>query len=80
LGIALLESVKRVSNQLKQEKRIPKYFFLNAGGASFESEEPVRALNLNEHRKVFELNYYGVLNFVEEWDEACVENGGATWT
>jgi 3-hydroxy acid dehydrogenase/malonic semialdehyde reductase len=74
-----LDSVKQVSNQLKQEKKIPKFFFLNAGGASFESEEPVRALNLNEHRKVFELNYYGVLNFVEEWDEACAENGGATF-
>jgi len=74
-----LDSVKRVSNQLKQEKKIPKFFFLNAGGASFESVEPVRSLNLNEHRKVFELNYYGVLNFVEEWDEVCAENGGATF-
>lgn len=74
-----LDSVKQVSNQLKQEKKIPKFFFLNAGGASFESEEPVRLLNLNEHRKIFELNYYGALNFVAEWGEACAENGGATF-
>lgn len=77
--VSNLEDVKRVSNQLKQEKKTPKFFFLNAGGASFESVEPIRPLNLNEHRKVFELNYYGVLNFVEEWDEACAENGGATF-
>ncbi len=74
-----LASVKRVSKQLKQEKKIPTFFFLNAGGVNFVSEEPASSLNLEEHRDVFELNYYGVLNFVQQWDETCAENGGATF-
>jgi 3-hydroxy acid dehydrogenase/malonic semialdehyde reductase len=74
-----LENVKQVYNKLKQDKKIPRFFFLNAGGASFESEGPVRPVNLQEHRKVFALNYYGALNFVEQWDDACIENGGATF-
>lgn len=74
-----LESVKKVSNQLKLEKKIPKFFFLNAGGVNFESAEPTGSLDLIEHHKWFEINYYGVLNFVKEWLEVCSENGGATF-
>ncbi len=74
-----LNSVKQVSAQLQQDKKIPQFFFLNAGIAGLEAVEPTDFLDLSIHQRIFAVNYYGVLNFVEEWLRSCVENGGATF-
>lgn len=77
--VADQECVKSISNQLKLENKIPQFFFLNAGGAGFESSEHKDSLNIYDQRKTFEVNYYGPLNFVNEWVEVCAEHGGATF-
>lgn len=77
--VASLESTRHVSSQLKLDKKIPTFFFLNAGIAGLKAMEPTDSLDLDAHKKIFAVNYYGVLNFVTEWLEPCIENGGATF-
>ncbi len=77
--VANLENVRQISNELKNSNKIPKYFFLNAGTAGIDAVESTDVLDLSFHQKMFAVNYYGVLNFVEEWLTAAIENGGATF-
>ncbi|WP_343289579.1 SDR family NAD(P)-dependent oxidoreductase [Wolbachia endosymbiont of Encarsia formosa] len=41
---------------------IPNLFFLNAGCGEIEDK-----FHTNIHRKTFETNYFGVINWIEEW-------------
>lgn len=74
-----LSSVKKISFELKNKNITPQLLFLNAGIAGKRAMEPLDKLETSIHRDIFAVNYYGVLNFVEQWLAPCDANGGATF-
>ncbi|RDD34293.1 Fatty acyl-CoA reductase [Wolbachia endosymbiont of Cylisticus convexus] len=56
------ENIRNSSDFLKKQNIIPKLFFLNAGCGEIEDE-----FHTNIHRKTFETNYFGIINWIEEW-------------
>jgi len=74
-----LLAVKDLSLKLQNMGMIPQIFFLNAGIAGESAMDPKGKLEIAHHRRVFDVNYYGVLNFVSEWPELCKEKAGATF-
>lgn len=74
-----MSAVEALSSELNKQGYIPDMFFLNAGVAGEGALEPADVLDVECHRKIFEVNYYGVLNFVEKWLVPCKEKGGATF-
>lgn len=73
------EDVHSLSQELIQLKKIPKLFFLNAGISGLVALEGVDGFDVEAHRRIFAVNYFGVLHFVEEWMKPCIQNGGATF-
>ena len=65
------ENVKSISSFLKEKKIIPELFFLNAGLAGQKALE--ESINTEHHLKVMSVNYFGVLNWIEEWAEFLKE-------
>jgi 3-hydroxy acid dehydrogenase/malonic semialdehyde reductase len=65
--VAEEESVKDVSNTLKEKNHAPTLFFLNAGIAGDEALEDPLKMELSHHHKVMAVNYFGVLSWVHEW-------------
>ncbi|GFY65278.1 fatty acyl-CoA reductase [Trichonephila inaurata madagascariensis] len=56
------ENIRNSSDFLKKQNIIPKLFFLNAGCGEIEGE-----FHTDIHRKTFETNYFGIINWIEEW-------------
>ncbi|WP_375604284.1 SDR family NAD(P)-dependent oxidoreductase [Wolbachia endosymbiont of Anurida maritima] len=56
------ENIRNSSDFLKKQNIIPNLFFLNAGCGEIEDE-----FHTDIHRKTFETNYFGVINWIEEW-------------
>ncbi len=56
--------VESVSEQILKMGISPELFFLNAGDGD---EEIPGALDLDFHRRIFEVNYFGVMNWVSFW-------------
>ncbi len=77
--VADMSAVEMISFELKSQGYIPNMFFLNAGVAGEAAMEPTDVLDTKCHRKIFEVNYYGVLNFIEQWLVTCKEKNGATF-
>lgn len=73
------EEVKEISTQIKAKGQTPSFFYLNAGLTGLPAIESVDRLDVELHHKMFSVNYYGVLHFVEEWLQTCKEHGGATF-
>lgn len=72
-------SVEQVSTALKKQHLVPSLFFLNAGIAGEAAMESIDRLETSHHKRMFEVNYFGVLNFIEQWLDPCKENKGATF-
>lgn len=69
------QQVAAVTLSLKEKDQIPCLFFLNAGegwGADHES------MNVEAQQKVFDVNYFGVIRWIEEWFP-LVKNREATF-
>ena len=71
--------VLKISEALQEDGVIPELFFLNAGLAGIAAVEPITHLETCCHKKIFDVNYFGVLNFVEAWLKPCKEQQGATF-
>ncbi|WP_353270333.1 SDR family NAD(P)-dependent oxidoreductase [Wolbachia endosymbiont (group A) of Myopa testacea] len=56
------ENIRNSSDFLKRQNITPNLFFLNAGCGEIENE-----FHTDTHRKTFETNYFGVINWIEEW-------------
>ena len=65
--VAREESVRNVSNTLKEKNYAPTLFFLNAGIAGDNALEDPLKIELQHHHKVMAINYFGVLSWVHEW-------------
>ncbi len=73
------DQVKAVTEEMISQGIIPSLFFLNAGIAGVMAVEPPDSLEPEIHRKIFDVNYFGVLHWISEWEAPCQENGGATF-
>jgi 3-hydroxy acid dehydrogenase/malonic semialdehyde reductase len=70
-------SIERVSKSLLAEQKCPSLFFLNAGIAGEKAVENPEKFDLSVHDKIMAVNYFGVLAWVEFWEQPALANGGA---
>lgn len=73
------ENIEEASKQLLERNFCPSLFFLNAGIAGESAIENPNRFNLQIHEKIMQVNYFGVLAWVEFWEKPCQENGGANF-
>lgn len=73
------ERIEEASKQMLEKKLCPSLFFLNAGIAGEAVIENPKQFDLRIHEKIMQVNYFGVLAWVEFWEKPCQENGGANF-
>ena len=73
------ENIEETSKQIFQKKLFPSLFFLNAGIAGEAVIENPKQFDLRIHEKIMQVNYFGVLKWIELWEKPCQENGGANF-
>lgn len=73
------ESIEETSQQILEKKLCPSLFFLNAGIAGEAVIENPNRFDLKIHEKIMQVNYFGVLAWVEFWEKPCQKNGGANF-
>lgn len=71
------EDIKAVSRQLLQQNLYPSLFFLNAGISGESAAEDPAKFDCTFHEKIMQVNYFGVLNWIEFWEKPCQQHGGA---
>lgn len=69
------EDIKETSKQILQMNLCPSLFFLNAGIAGEAVIENPNQFDLAIHEKIMQVNYFGVLAWVEFWEKPCKKNG-----
>jgi len=77
--VSVFEQVKKVSESLREKKIIPTLFFLNAGIAGEAACESSSDFVVAKHRELFATNYFGVLNWIEEWLPTSLKGKGTTF-
>lgn len=65
-------AIERVSQQLKEQGIKPSLFLLNAGTGDIE---PVQKIDLELHYRTFNVNYFGVMAWVDAWLQVGLEHG-----
>jgi short-subunit dehydrogenase len=75
--VSNIDDVKKTRDILLEKNLCPSAFFLNAGIAGEECVEDPKYFSLEKHAKVMAVNYFGALAFVECFEKACQEKGGA---
>lgn len=73
------KNIEETSQQIRKMDLYPSLFFLNAGLAGESVIESPNRFDLNIHEKIMQVNYFGVLAWVEFWEKPCIENGGANF-
>jgi len=71
--------IEAVSTQIYEKKLCPSLFFLNAGIAGEAVIENPNRFDLKIHESIMQVNYFGVLAWVEFWEKPCQKNGGANF-
>jgi 3-hydroxy acid dehydrogenase / malonic semialdehyde reductase len=74
-----MASIKKATRKLQDTGIYPALFFLNAGATGDTACETLQTLDLDKHQKIMAVNYFGVLAWVECWQEACRKKGGANF-
>ena len=71
LDITSYSEVFSFLKKLNDEGRVPKYFILNAGINLFDNQ---KYFSVNNFKSCFDINFYGVMNFVGAIEELAVKN------
>lgn len=74
--VSKFDQVRDVSTELINKKIYPSLFFLNAGDGD---EEDDKGLDWEFHKRIFEVNYFGVISWVSQWIPVLKEKGGGTF-
>ena len=69
------EQIVKASSSILKKGLIPSLFFLNAGMAGEAVIENPNQFDLKIHEKIMQVNYFGVLAWVEFWEKPCQERG-----
>jgi 3-hydroxy acid dehydrogenase/malonic semialdehyde reductase len=64
-------NIEKIPQQIREMGLCPSLFFLNAGIASESVIENPNRFDLNIHEKIMQVNYFGVLAWVEFWEKPC---------
>ncbi|MGA1822069.1 MAG: SDR family NAD(P)-dependent oxidoreductase [Thermoplasmatota archaeon] len=62
--VGRFDDVKEISNEIKNRDLYPELFFLNAGDGDIENDE---VLDWDLHRKIFDVNYFGTISWINQW-------------
>jgi 3-hydroxy acid dehydrogenase/malonic semialdehyde reductase len=73
------EEIRNISEQMLNDGLYPSLFFLNAGVAGESACENPHKFCLDIHEQIMNVNYFGVLAWVEFWEKPCIEHGGANF-
>jgi|GEM_PF-2303534 len=65
------------SQSILDKNLCPHLFFLNAGIAGEQAIENPDIFKVHMHKHIMAVNYFGVLAFIERFEEPCLKNGGA---
>ena len=65
------KEVHNFINKLEKKKFLPDYFILNAGINLYDNN---KYFDLNKFKKCFEINFYGVMNFVDALENLRIKN------
>lgn len=71
LDILDQNSVYKFIKKLKKNNNVPKYFILSAGVNIYDNDENFR---LENFKKCFDINFYGVMNFVQAIEKLKLKN------
>ena len=74
--VSKFDQVKDASAEMKNNNIYPTLFFLNAGDGN---EEDDKGLDLELHRRIFDTNYFGAINWINQWIVHLKEEGGGTF-
>jgi 3-hydroxy acid dehydrogenase/malonic semialdehyde reductase len=69
--VAKKKDIQKTSSLLKESGMIPSLFFLNAGMGDLEGD----TFDVKMHERIFDVNYFGALHWLEEWLETTKQNG-----
>lgn len=69
------EQIVEASSFVLKKGLIPSIFFLNAGIAGEAVIENPNQFDLRMHENIMQVNYFGVLAWIEFWEKLCQENG-----
>ncbi len=67
--------ITEASQKILDQGLCPSLFFLNAGIAGAQVIENPNAFDLQKHEEIMQVNYFGVLAWVEFWQKPCQEHG-----
>ena len=70
-----IDQVRKTSTELMNKEIIPSLFFLNAGDGDTEDEN----FDLELHKRTFETNYFGAINWIDQWIPVLKKKGGGTF-
>lgn len=73
------KNIEATSQQICEMNLCPSLLFLNAGIAGESVIENPDRFDLKIHEKIMQVNYFGVLAWIEFWEKPCQENGGANF-
>jgi short-subunit dehydrogenase len=70
------DHVKDVSTELKNKNLYPTLFFLNAGDGDEEND---KELDWEFHKRIFDVNYFGTISWVNQWINLLKEKDGGVF-
>jgi len=73
------ENIVKSSEEILGMNLCPTLFFLNAGIAGEPVIENPNKFDLAMHEKIMQVNYFGVLAWLEFWEKPCLEKEGANF-
>lgn len=73
------ESIAEASQKILELQLCPSLFFLNAGLTGEAAIENANRFDVHMHEKIMQVNYFGVLAWIEFWQQPCQQNGGANF-
>lgn len=71
--VSKFDHVKEVSTEIKNKKLYPTLFFLNAGDGDEEND---KGLDWELHKRIFDVNYFGTISWVNQWITPLKEKSG----
>lgn len=74
--VSKFDQVKNVSTEIKNKNIHPTLFFLNAGDGDEEND---KGLDWELHKRIFDVNYFGTISWINQWIALLKEKGGGTF-